>query len=458
MKIVRRDRSFLFLLFILVAAFQVYPQAGAVAASGKTPVIIIPGLTGSELVNAKTGEEVWFKPSRAKEDDIRLPISPNLSANRDNLVPRDIIRSIKLLKFLPQSEIYERLIDALEKRGGYKEGLWETPPKDGFQDTFYVFAYDWRLDNVSNARLLIRKIETLKRRLRKPNLKFNIVAHSMGGLLARYAAMYGNADIPSGNIRPTWAGARHFDKIVLLGTPNEGSVSTLDAFLNGFSYIGRGVNLPFIQDISRFDVFTIPSMYQLLPHEGTLLAYDEKLDPIQLDLFDPATWEKYGWNIWDDKDFTKKLTSAEQAKAKAYFRAVLARAKRFQAALDANTSEKVPVKFYLMGAGCKETGSAMLLLFDPKKNKWTASFKSDGFTRSDGTKVTAEQVKPLIFTDGDSVVTKRSLSADALIRGGKKVVLPISAELYQCEAHSQLVTNPVIQDKLFLLLNDQLTP
>ena len=258
MKIVRRDRSFLFFLLILVAAFQVYPQAGAVAASGKTPIIIIPGLTGSELVNAKTGEEVWFKPTRAKDDDIRLPISPNLSANRDNLVPRDIIRSVKLLKFLPESEIYERLIDALEKRGGYKEGIWETPPKDGFQDTFYVFPYDWRLDNVENARLLIRKVEALKRRLRKPNLKFNIVAHSMGGLLARYAAMYGNADIPGGDIRPTWAGARHFDKIVLLGTPNEGSVSTIDALLNGFSYIGGGLNLPFIQDISRFDMFTIP--------------------------------------------------------------------------------------------------------------------------------------------------------------------------------------------------------
>ena len=115
---------------------------------------------------------------------------------------------------------------------------------------------------------LFRQIDALRRKLRKPNLKFNVIAHSMGGLVARYAAMYGNTDLPAGTPKPTWAGAKYFDKIFLLGTPNEGTVSSINALLNGFSYIGGGLNLPFIQNISRFDVFTIPSIYQLLPHEG----------------------------------------------------------------------------------------------------------------------------------------------------------------------------------------------
>ena len=127
--------------------------------------------------------------------------------------------------------------------------------------------------------------------------------------------MYGNADLPRGNPIPTWSGARYFDKIFLLGTPNEGSVQTLDVLLNGFSYIGGGINLPFIQNISRFDVFTIPAIYQLLPHNGSFRLYDEDLKPIVVDLYDPATWDKYDWSIWKDKDFSKKFTPLEQQNA-----------------------------------------------------------------------------------------------------------------------------------------------
>src|SRR5687768_16432591 len=148
----------LFWIFIPASQAQETPATSTVK-KGKEPIITIPGLTGSELVNSKTGEVAWFKVRRAKDDDIRLPISPNLARNRDNLVPRDIIRSVQFIRFLPETEIYERLIDALEKRGGYKEGKLDAPPKDGFEDTFYVFPYDWRRDNVENARLLVRKID-----------------------------------------------------------------------------------------------------------------------------------------------------------------------------------------------------------------------------------------------------------------------------------------------------------
>src|SRR5687767_14120805 len=200
------------ILSILLCASMFVPvgfgQTPTTAApAGKDPIIIIPGLTGSDLVNSRTGEEAWFKTRRAKDDDIRLPISANLARNRDALITRDIIRSIKFFKFLPETEVYERLIDALQTRGGYREAKWTTTARSDAQDTFYVYPYDWRRDNVESSQLLIRRIETLKRRLGKPDLKFNIIAHSMGGLIARYAAMYGNADLPTGEPRPTWAGA-----------------------------------------------------------------------------------------------------------------------------------------------------------------------------------------------------------------------------------------------------------
>jgi pimeloyl-ACP methyl ester carboxylesterase len=447
-------RTILISHFVLVflfcaAAINAQETSTIDAPKGKNPVIIIPGLTGSELINSKTGELVWFKPQRAKDDDLRLPVSANLVRNRDNLVPKDIIRTVQFIKILPETEIYERLIDALEKRGGYTEGDWNGPKPSDYQDTFYVFPYDWRRDNVENARLLVKKVEDLKRKLGKPNLKFNIIAHSMGGLIARYAAMYGNTDLPAGKARPTWAGARDFDKIFLLGTPNEGSTLSVNALLNGFSYIGGGLNLPFIQNINKFDVFTIPAMYQLLPHDGTLTVYDENLKPISVDLYNPKTWEKYGWTVWQDGDFKKKMSLTEQRNAKAYFQAVLSRAKRFQAALDANTGDKLPVSIYLMGADCKETQNAVLLLHDEKKDRWKLQFKAENYTRTDGTKVTAEELKPLLFAMGDGVVTQRSLKAQT---SGNKTVLPVTSELYQCEDHNKLVTNLDIQGKLLSIL------
>ena len=123
---------------------------------------------------------------------------------------------------MPEIEIYQKLIGALQNRGGYAEGKWDNPTIKGYEDTFYVFAYDWRLDNVENARILIRKIEDLKRKLKRPNLKFNIIAHSMGGLISRYAAMYGSADLPR-KAASDLGRLETFHKIFLLGTPNEGS-------------------------------------------------------------------------------------------------------------------------------------------------------------------------------------------------------------------------------------------
>src|SRR4029079_4303989 len=209
--------------------------ATARARTGKRPVIVIPGILGTELINSKTGETVW--PSAVRTSQEGLPISPDLASNRDDLIPGKIIETVKLARLLPEVYVYRDLLVALRRYAGYRDGGWNNPAADGYQDTFYVFPYDWRQDNVSNARELIRRISQLKTKLQRPDLKFNIVAHSMGGLIARYAAMYGDADLPPGDgpIQPTWQGAEHISKIVMIGVPNEGSTDAFATLVEGYS-------------------------------------------------------------------------------------------------------------------------------------------------------------------------------------------------------------------------------
>ena len=48
---------------------------------------------------------------------------------------------------------------------------------------------------------------------------------------------------------------------------------------------------------------------------------------MKIDIYSPATWEKYGWAAYTDPKFAKEFTVQEQRQAKAYFRVVLNRAK-----------------------------------------------------------------------------------------------------------------------------------
>jgi pimeloyl-ACP methyl ester carboxylesterase len=421
------------------------------SAQGKNPVIIIPGIIGSELINGKNGEVVWFRSQRAKEDDLRLPISPNLARNRDSLQAKDVLRTVKIGIF-PKADIYESLAKALETHG-YIEGKWANPPVKGYEDTFYVFAYDWRRDNVENARLLVRQIQTLKRKLGKPDLKFDVIAHSMGGLITRYAAMYGDADLPAGRKpAPTWAGAGNFRQIFLVGTPNEGSVRSLDSLINGVSFFGISINLPFFQNLTKFDLFTIPAAYQLLPADGTLKAYDENLKPLTVDLYDPANWTKYGWSPIDDKDFAKEFTPGEQKNAKAYFAAVLNRARRFQEALNAPTKD-IPVSINIVGSNCKPTLDAIVIYPGKKGDGWKTIFKADSFERSDGQKVTSDELKAVIYASGDGVVTARSRLAETLLeKPGAKPALPSLSNFSICEEHDKLTANAEIQNYILNVL------
>ncbi len=474
----------MFHVFLVAACLQSLAFAQS---TGKDPVIIIPGITGSTIIDPKTEKTVWFSVRRSKTDDLRLPMtSPILTRDRDSLRAVDIIRKVEL-PVLPDIEVYQGIIDALEGRG-YHEAKWDHPQA---ADVYYVFPYDWRRDNVENAQALMVKILSAKRVLRRPDLKFDIIAHSMGGLIARYAAMYGSADLPpEGRApKPTWSGASNINKLMMFGTPNEGSFEALQALLYGDPIIANR-KLPLIDDLRPEDVITIPSLYQLLPHRGSAVFFDANLKPTTVDIYNPATWAKYEWGAINDPKFLGKLKDAARlarrdssikpeplkkdanaddrllsrttyAQVRSYFAAVLSRAKRFHLALDAPV-KSIPIQIYAYGGNCEPTTTAAIIMRNDKKDRWDTIFDAKDIKTADGRTVKKDDIKALIYAPGDGRVTQRSLltmdqtrtempatTGTDTFAGG--LFTPTST-LFGCSTHTRLFLDKPIQDSFLSAL------
>lgn len=58
----------------------------------------------------------------------------------------------------------------------------------------------------------------------------------MGGLVARYYLRHGSEDIPSNRSIPevTWVGSKDVENLVMIGTPNAGSIDMLVSLVEGF--------------------------------------------------------------------------------------------------------------------------------------------------------------------------------------------------------------------------------
>ncbi|MGB7201380.1 MAG: hypothetical protein WBD16_03830 [Pyrinomonadaceae bacterium] len=446
------------ILSILRLCVLVAVSGPALLAQGKNPVILIPGLSGSELRHSETKERVWFKTFRSKSEDLRLPLQADSTKMHDKLIATDVLREVKLGIF-PGVDIYGGFIKAMQLRGGYTEEKFDAPSADGYQDSLYVFAYDWRLDNVGNARLLLQKLDALRKHFNKPNLKFDIVAHSMGGIISRYAAMYGDAEVLNGKdkFQPTWAGSRYFDKIILIGTPNEGAANALNSLVNGFAIGGMRIDLPFVQDTSKYLVFSVPTSFQLLPAPGSLRVFDDRLEPLEIDLYDTKTWKKYGWDVTNDKDFPSEFSLPEQKAADQYFANVLGRAKRLHEALAAANGKSVGVDFYTVGCDCKkDTPDGVVIYRDAKADKWKTLFRAKGFTRSDGHKFTDDDLKKVIHSPGDGIVPIRSLEAKTQsVRVGVASIYDVQETKLICQDHNKQFANSMIQDYVIKVLARQ---
>jgi len=441
---------------------------------GKPPVIIIPGILGSRLVNRLNGETVW---PDLKGDGIALPIaSPVLAENRDDLVATEVLEEARVNPLLPKIDVYGPLLENVEFYGGYRRGDLARPLPSGDADTFYVFAYDWRRDIVESARALGRAIEDLKLRLGRPDLRFDIVAHSMGGLVARYYAMYGERDVLDDQRPcPDWAGARNLRRVVLIGAPNAGSMSALRALLRGYSASATGRRSSgFWRKVKREldatrvgpgEVFTVPSIYQLLPARRQARFFDGKLNPLPVQLYEVETWREHKWSAAFDTKIRRRefeilarelgSTAGESeslrrhAERERFLRAALRRAQAFQNALAAPSPPPTHLRFIFIGGDCIGTLDGAVIIGGAAPR---TIFKPSEFP---GEKSLRRKVAELIFSPGDELVTRHSLLSHPL---NAQPAVPTAMRstpretAFFCRSHNGLIADAAARNNLLTAL------
>ncbi len=393
--------------------------------------VIVPGILGSQLLRPD-GTEAWLNLGNALGyHDIALPLVLPLAESRDDLRPGPLLGTDRILPRMFGFTEYADVVDLLEDAGFLRDRRLDKHAE------YRIFSYDWRRDLVEAARALHEMLEGLAEARHDPQARFNLIGHSMGGLVARYYLRYGTAE-PSEDAPVTWAGAQRIENLVLVAVPNGGSVHSFEAILNGnrvgFSYTTLAAPV-----IAR-----MPSIYQLLPPEGTTPLVDEKGDTVPANLLDPGTWERFGWGPYhtpsrryDDED----EPPGDGAMRREFLAAALARARAFHHALARRPDTRCPARVILLGGDCLPTLGRALV---PRQKGLLPRF----VPRS-------EDEAAAMMDAGDGRVTRASVLAAHLPEGDDSDTggLPeVSQAFFGSADHHGIYREPTFQSILLRLL------
>ena len=411
-----------------------------------TPVIIIPGVFGSKLRDRATGAEAWL----GSWNTVLFGEYRNLALDFDRQtlqVRADDLEAFDIAEQALGQDFYRPILDILQRYGGYVRAAPGAPVRPG-ERRYYIYAYDWRQDNVEAARGLDQLIEAIRRDYDDQALKVDIVAHSMGGLVARYYLRYGPVDVLDGSEQlVTLYGTSRVRKLILLGTPNMGSAASLHAFLTG-EPIG-------LKRIPPEVLATMPSGYELFPHPLVTWLIDASGRGLSDDLFDGATWRRYRWSIFDPS-VEARIRAQHGADADTYVAALhryfdyrLERARRFLWALS-TPEPATPIRYVLFGGDCTLTPARLAL---ENENGQPVARLYPEQIRNRATNVRYDEI---MLEPGDGSVTKPSLLAretlDPMAPQSEDSFIPIAYWFFLCERHDQLTNNINFQDNLLNVL------
>ena len=412
------------------------------------PVILIHGVLGSRLRNKDTGEEVWPGGMGTilfnNYEEIALSIDPETLSPAPSPLEAYAITSSAAGK-----DYYGAIIRTLANAGGYIAGVPGKSVVDK-KPRYYIYYYDWRQDNVLSARGLGDLIEQVRSDYGMPALKVDIIAHSMGGLITRYFMRYGYVDVLDDNDFPVNNyGSSRVRKVVLLGTPNLGSVSAIQGFLQGYK-VG-------LRSVPTEVLMTMPSAYQLFPHpinDSIITANGSVLDR---DLFDTKIWQAFQWSIFNPGVRQKILRRFNDPDAgekhlallARYFNKYIERARRFVWSLTVPGAD-TSIRYVVFGGDCELTPKRLLveevngesiLRLNPEKIK---------------NRVSTVDYEKLMLEPGDGRVTRASLfartSLDPTKQRHKYSAFNMDHSILLCESHENLTGNISFQNNLLNIL------
>ena len=232
----------------------------------KPPVIVIPGITATDLRDyyPLDPERIWGLP--LTRDYRRVALHPD-DLRFEQLEPAQV-RADQAAGIA-----YDEYVKEL------RHDLTRNPDRPR---PVHVFGYDWRQPLTATVRVLEEFVEEVVRRTKllphyhaanyRDDPAVDLVGHSMGGLLI------------AGYLQRT--NRRRVRKIVTMGTPFRGSFEAVLQIITGTAQLGGGVPSSREREVAR----VTPGVYHLLPDiPGRVLRDDASLPR---SLFDEGLWQQ----------------------------------------------------------------------------------------------------------------------------------------------------------------------
>lgn len=315
----------------------------------KPVLVLLAGIMGSELK----------RQGAAKDDPVWLTLGSMIGGGLDALdLGRASADPLVASGLLAVS--YERLLERAQA-----------------QFSVLCFPFDWRLPIADSGAAFAGQLQEVVDALADQGVPVHVLAHSMGGLVARHA-LY----IDAGG-RKLWGALKQRDsRLVMLGTPNRGAYAPAQLLLGQHSMsqvLGLLARKVSAGDLSRYGA-GFPGLMAMLPQEPAA-PFD--------DLFDPAAWDR----IAALDSGTVRPQPAVLKAARDYVRGAA-----FQGSYKALCDD--PHAFYVAGSGLTP------LAMRPAPNPWI------GFDTESGLRP-APAIDFMAGPDGDGTVPWTSALAPA---------------------------------------------
>jgi len=252
----------------------------------------------------------------------------------------------------------------------------------------------------------------------------------------------------------TGSGARKLRRLVVLGTPNQGSVSAIHYFLNGYRVA--------LSRLPTEGVATMPAMYEFFPNPRVTWISDTRGAPLKLDLFDVGTWRHFGWSVFGH-NVQRKMAAQPgvwpaQDVFERYFEKRLERAQRFAWSLSVPVGDVELIEPLLFGGNCVPTPARLVL--EVVDGESVARLRPEQIQHP----VPGIDYDKLMFEPGDGKVTKSSLlgrqEPDIATLPNEYASAEFDHPFFFCELHDVLTGNVHLIDNLlhYLLSVDRPAP